>query len=80
MPFAISHGVRLYYETAGEGVPVVFVHEFSGDLTQLGSADPLLQPPLPLHRVQRARLPALGRARVGLRVFLDAPRWTTSPP
>ena len=33
MPFAVSRGVRLYYETAGEGVPVVFVHEFSGDLT-----------------------------------------------
>ena len=24
-------GVRLYYEAAGEGVPVVFVHEFAGD-------------------------------------------------
>jgi pimeloyl-ACP methyl ester carboxylesterase len=24
-------GVRLYYEEAGEGVPVVFVHEFAGD-------------------------------------------------
>lgn len=24
-------GVRLYYETVGEGVPVVFVHEFAGD-------------------------------------------------
>jgi pimeloyl-ACP methyl ester carboxylesterase len=31
MPFLTSHGVRLYYEEAGEGVPVVFVHEFSGD-------------------------------------------------
>ena len=24
-------GVRLYYEETGEGVPIVFVHEFAGD-------------------------------------------------
>jgi len=27
-----SDGVRLYYEEAGKGTPIVFVHEFSGDL------------------------------------------------
>src|SRR4051812_25694729 len=33
MPYATSNdGVRLYYEEAGRGVPIVFVHEFSGDL------------------------------------------------
>jgi len=32
MPFADSDGVKLYYEQAGKGVPIVFVHEFSGDL------------------------------------------------
>ena len=32
MPFANSNGVRLYYEEAGKGTPIVFVHEFSGDL------------------------------------------------
>jgi pimeloyl-ACP methyl ester carboxylesterase len=32
MPFANSNGVKLYYEEAGKGVPIVFVHEFSGDL------------------------------------------------
>ena len=32
MPFANSRGVQLYYEEAGKGVPIVFVHEFSGDL------------------------------------------------
>jgi pimeloyl-ACP methyl ester carboxylesterase len=32
MPYAVSKGVRLYYEEAGKGVPIVFVHEFSGDL------------------------------------------------
>ena len=32
MPYAESNGVRLYYEEAGRGLPIVFVHEFSGDL------------------------------------------------
>jgi pimeloyl-ACP methyl ester carboxylesterase len=32
MPYAESNGVRLYYEEAGRGVPIVFVHEYSGDL------------------------------------------------
>lgn len=32
MPFANSQGVQLYYEEAGKGFPVVFVHEFAGDL------------------------------------------------
>lgn len=32
MPHATSNGVRLYYEESGRGIPVVFVHEFSGDL------------------------------------------------
>jgi len=32
MPFANSKGVQLYYEEAGKGFPVVFVHEFAGDL------------------------------------------------
>lgn len=32
MPYVSSNGVRLYYEEAGKGVPIVFVHEFSGDL------------------------------------------------
>ena len=32
MPYATaSDGVRLYYEETGEGIPVVFVHEFAGD-------------------------------------------------
>ena len=32
MPYADTNGVRLYYEEAGKGEPIVFVHEFSGDL------------------------------------------------
>jgi pimeloyl-ACP methyl ester carboxylesterase len=32
MPYATAHdGVRLWYEEAGAGTPVVFVHEFGGD-------------------------------------------------
>ena len=32
MPYVQSDGARLYYEEAGTGTPMVFVHEFSGDL------------------------------------------------
>ena len=32
MPYVQSERARLYYETAGTGTPIVFVHEFSGDL------------------------------------------------
>ncbi|MGQ0749776.1 MAG: alpha/beta fold hydrolase [Betaproteobacteria bacterium] len=32
MPYALSNGVRLYCEESGRGTPIVFVHEFSGDL------------------------------------------------
>jgi len=32
MPYVQSDGARLYYEEAGSGTPIVFVHEFSGDL------------------------------------------------
>jgi pimeloyl-ACP methyl ester carboxylesterase len=31
VPYANSNGVKLYYEAAGKGTPIVFVHEFSGD-------------------------------------------------
>jgi pimeloyl-ACP methyl ester carboxylesterase len=32
MPYVQSDGARLYYEEAGSGTPIVFLHEFSGDL------------------------------------------------
>jgi pimeloyl-ACP methyl ester carboxylesterase len=32
MPFANSKGVQLYYEEAGKGFPIVFVHEFAHNL------------------------------------------------
>jgi pimeloyl-ACP methyl ester carboxylesterase len=31
MPYVQSAGARLYYEEAGKGTPILFVHEFSGD-------------------------------------------------
>ncbi len=31
MAYAESNGVRLYYEEAGQGFPIVFAHEFSSD-------------------------------------------------
>ena len=32
MPFANSSGIQLYYEEAGTGFPIVFVHEFAHDM------------------------------------------------
>lgn len=32
MPYIQSDGAKLYYEEAGTGTPIIFVHEFSGDL------------------------------------------------
>ena len=32
MPYIQSDGARLYYEEAGTGTPIMFCHEFSGDL------------------------------------------------
>ena len=57
-----NDGVRLYYEEAGSGYPIVFVHEFAGDYRSYETQLRFL-PALPLHRVQRARLPAVGCAR-----------------
>jgi len=31
MPYADANGVKLYYEEAGSGTPIVFVHEFATD-------------------------------------------------
>ena len=32
MPYAQSEGARIYYEEAGRGTPILFIHEFGGDL------------------------------------------------
>ncbi|MGE0829929.1 MAG: alpha/beta fold hydrolase [Hyphomonadaceae bacterium] len=34
MPYAQSGGVNLYYEEAGQGAPIVFVHELASDIRQ----------------------------------------------
>jgi len=34
MPYANSSGVKLYYEEAGAGAPILFVHEMASDLRQ----------------------------------------------
>ena len=31
MPYANSNGVKLYYEEAGKGTAIIFLHEFAGD-------------------------------------------------
>ena len=31
MPYAQSDGARIYYEEAGHGTPILFIHEFGGD-------------------------------------------------
>ncbi|MCY4064757.1 MAG: alpha/beta fold hydrolase, partial [Rhodospirillaceae bacterium] len=41
MPYATADdGMRLYYEETGSGTPVVFVHEFAGDM---GSWEPQMR-------------------------------------
>jgi hypothetical protein len=32
MPYATNHGVRLYYETMGQGPPIILIH---GDFSSL---------------------------------------------
>jgi len=32
MAYVNVHGIKLYYEVTGEGTPIIFVHEFAGDL------------------------------------------------
>lgn len=34
MPYVQAEGARLYYEEAGQGHPIVFVHEFASDLRE----------------------------------------------
>ena len=31
MPYANSSGVKLYYEEAGAGTTIIFLHEFAGE-------------------------------------------------
>ena len=52
-------GVKLYYEETGNGIPVVFIHEFAGDYRSWEQQVRYFAQLLPLHHLQRARLSAL---------------------
>ena len=69
---ATDDGVKLYYEDTGSGTPVVFVHEFAGDYRSWEPQVRYLVAPLPLHRLQRARLAALRGAAGGGALFAGA--------
>ena len=34
MPYAVSNGIKLYYEEVGKGKPLIFVHEFGSDIRE----------------------------------------------
>ncbi len=55
-------GVRLYYEEAGEGTAVVFVHEYAGDYRTWEPQMRHLLPLASLRHLQPARLSAVRRA------------------
>ena len=53
----------LYVESTGAGHPIVFVHEFASDHREWEPQVRWFSRVVPLHHVQRPRLPAVGRAR-----------------
>ena len=63
MPLERVNGVDLYYESTGEGVPLVLCHEFAGDHAGLGTPGPRSRPPLSGRRLELPGIPALGRSR-----------------
>jgi hypothetical protein len=63
MPYAVtSDEVKLYYEEVGQGTPILFVHEFAGDPSQLGAAAARVRQALSLHHLRSARLQTVRRA------------------
>jgi pimeloyl-ACP methyl ester carboxylesterase len=42
-------GVKLYYEETGQGLPIVFVHEFAGDFRSYESQVRYFGRRVPLH-------------------------------
>ena len=65
-------GTRLYYEETGSGTPVIFVHEFAGDYRSWETQMRFFGALLPLHHLQRARLPALRRPGGRREIFAGA--------
>src|SRR5882724_5717898 len=65
MPYAVtSDKVRLYFEEAGSGTPIIFLHEFAADHTNWELADAIFLARAPLHRLFRARLRTIRCAAV----------------
>ena len=57
MPYATTKdNVKLYYEEAGSGTPIIFSHEFAGDYRNWELADAVLLAAAPLHHLFGARL------------------------
>ena len=55
-------GTRLYYEEAGHGTPVIFVHEYAGDYRTWEMQMRYLLPRASLHHLQPARISAVRRS------------------
>ena len=49
MPRAHINGIQLYYESTGEGFPLVLAHEFAGDFRSWETASAILLTPVPRH-------------------------------
>ena len=63
MPFLTTDdNVKLHYEEAGTGTPIIFVHEFAGDCRSWEAQIRSFRAALSLHRLQRPRLSAVRRA------------------
>ena len=73
-------GVRLHSEEAGRASRSLFVHEFAGDHRSWEPQLRALRAPLSLHRLRRARLSAVRRARGRGRATRRRARSTTSSP
>ena len=57
MPYATTKdNVKLYYEEAGSGTPILFCARVRRRLSQLGTADAVLLAAAPLHHLFGARL------------------------
>ena len=65
MPYAVANDkVRLYFEEAGSGTSIIFLHKFAADHTNWEPQMRYFFARSPLHRVLRARLYAVGRAAI----------------
>ena len=73
-----ADGTNLYYEEAGTGTPVVFVHEFAGDYRTWEPQMRAFSRSASLRHLQPARLSAVRRARAIPPATVRISRATTS--